>query len=81
MVLTLTNKAAGPAVLQMHGHHFRLLDKLDDGWKPFWLDTLALDPGQTQRIAFVAHNPGRWLIESFTTDWAAPRLMRWYEVG
>ncbi len=81
VVLTLTNKAAGPAVLQMHGHHFRLLDKLDDGWKPFWLDTLALDPGQTQRIAFVAHNPGRWLIESFTTDWAAPRLMRWYEVG
>lgn len=81
VVLTLNNKASTPAVLQMHGHHFRLLDKLDDGWKPFWLDTLALDPGQTQRIAFVAHNPGRWLIESFTTDWASPRLVRWYEVG
>jgi len=25
---------------------FRLLDRLDDGWKPFWLDTLAIDPGQ-----------------------------------
>jgi FtsP/CotA-like multicopper oxidase with cupredoxin domain len=65
----------------MHGHHFRLLDKLDDGWKPFWLDTLALDPGQTQRIAFTARNPGRWLLESFVADWAAPRLVRWYEVG
>jgi len=81
VVLTLKNNAAIPAVLQVHGHHFRLLDKLDDGWKPFWLDTLALDPGQTQRIAFVAHNPGRWLLESFTTDWASPRLVRWYEVG
>ena len=81
VVLTLTNKAATPAVLQMHGHHFRLLDKLDDGWKPFWLDTLALDPGQTQRIAFLAHNTGRWLLESFLTDWSAPRLVRWYEVG
>jgi hypothetical protein len=81
VVLTLTNKAGSPAVLQMHGHHFRLLDKLDDGWKPFWLDTLALDPGQTQRIAFVAHNTGRWLLESFVTDWSAPRLVRWYEVG
>ncbi len=81
VVLTLKNNAAVPAVLQMHGHHFRLLDKLDDGWKPFWLDTLALDPGQTQRIAFVAQNTGRWLLEAFTTDWASPRLVRWYEVG
>jgi len=81
VVLTLTNRADAAAVLQMHGHHFRLLDRLDDGWKPFWLDTLALDPGQTQRIAFTPRNPGRWLIESFVTDWAAPRLLRWYEVG
>ncbi|OYU86291.1 MAG: copper oxidase [Bradyrhizobiaceae bacterium PARB1] len=81
VVLTLTNKASAPTILQMHGHHFRLLDKLDDGWKPFWLDTLALDPGQTQRIAFTARNPGRWLLESFVADWAAPRLVRWYEVG
>ncbi|UGV26463.1 copper oxidase [Rhodopseudomonas boonkerdii] len=81
VVLTLANKAAGPVILQMHGHHFRLLDRLDDGWKPFWLDTLALDPGQTQRIAFTARNPGRWLIESFVAEWAAPRLVRWYEVG
>lgn len=81
VVLTLANKAAGPVILQMQGHHFRLLDRLDDGWKPFWLDTLALDPGQIQRIAFTARNPGRWLIESFVAEWAAPRLVRWYEVG
>ena len=23
--------------VHVHGHHFRLLDRLDDGWKPFWL--------------------------------------------
>ena len=59
---------------------FRLLDRLDDGWKPFWLDTLAIEPGQTQRIAFQAEYPGRYLIESVATDWAAPRLVRWYAV-
>ena len=57
-----------------------LLDKLDDGWKPFWLDTLAIEPGQTQRIAFLAEYAGRWLIEQVDTDWAAPRLVRWYSV-
>ncbi|MEH2518087.1 FtsP/CotA-like multicopper oxidase with cupredoxin domain [Bradyrhizobium sp. AZCC 1610] len=80
VVLALTNRAATATVFHLHGHHFRLLDRLDDGWKPFWLDTLAIEPGQTQRIAFLAEHPGRYLIESVATDWAAPRLVRWYAV-
>jgi FtsP/CotA-like multicopper oxidase with cupredoxin domain len=80
VVLALTNRAAIATVFHLHGHHFRLLDRLDDGWKPFWLDTLAIEPGQTQRVAFLAEYAGRWLIEQITTDWAAPRLVRWYSV-
>jgi FtsP/CotA-like multicopper oxidase with cupredoxin domain len=80
VVLALTNRAAAPEVFHLHGHHFRLLDRLDDGWKPFWLDTLAIEPGQTQRIAFAAEVAGRWLLETMATDWAAPRLVRWYSV-
>jgi FtsP/CotA-like multicopper oxidase with cupredoxin domain len=79
-VLALTNRAAIATVFHLHGHHFRLLDRLDDGWKPFWLDTLAIEPGQIQRIAFLAEYAGRYLIESVATDWAAPRLVRWYSV-
>jgi FtsP/CotA-like multicopper oxidase with cupredoxin domain len=81
VVLALTNRAAIPSVFRLHGHHVRLLDRMDDGWKPFWLDTLALDPGQTQRIAFAAEHRGRFLMEALAADWAAPRLVRWYEVG
>lgn len=80
VVLALTNRAEVATVFRLHGHHFRLLDKLDDGWKPFWLDTLAIEPGQTQRIAFAAEHAGQWLIESVATDWAAPRFVRWYAV-
>jgi FtsP/CotA-like multicopper oxidase with cupredoxin domain len=80
VVLALTNRAAIATVFHLHGHHFRLLDRLDDGWKPFWLDTLAIEPGQTQRIALLAEYAGRWLIEQVATDWAAPRLVRWYAV-
>jgi FtsP/CotA-like multicopper oxidase with cupredoxin domain len=80
VVLALTNRAAIATVFHLHGHHFRLLDRLDDGWKPFWLDTLAIEPDQTQRIAFLAEYAGRWLIEQVATDWAAPRLVRWYAV-
>jgi FtsP/CotA-like multicopper oxidase with cupredoxin domain len=81
VVLALANRADIATVFHLRGHHFRLLDRLDDGWKPFWLDTLAVEPGQTQRIAFLAEHPGRYLIESVTTDWRAPRLVRWYSVA
>jgi FtsP/CotA-like multicopper oxidase with cupredoxin domain len=80
VVLALANRAPIATVFHLHGHHFRLLDRLDDGWKPFWLDTLAIEPGQTQRIAFLAEHPGRYLVEQVATDWTAPRLIRWYSV-
>ncbi len=80
VVLALTNRADRATVFHLHGHHFRLLDRLDDGWKPFWLDTLAVEAGQTQRIGFAAEHVGSWLIESVATDWAAPRLVQWYSV-
>jgi FtsP/CotA-like multicopper oxidase with cupredoxin domain len=80
VVLALSNRGDLAAVFHLHGHHFRLLDRLDDGWKPFWLDTLAIEPGQTQRVAFAAETAGRWLMEAMATDWAAPRLVQWYGI-
>jgi FtsP/CotA-like multicopper oxidase with cupredoxin domain len=80
VVLALTNRSDLGIVFHLHGHHFRLLDRLDDGWKPFWLDTLAIDAGQTSRIAFAAEYAGRWLMESVATDWTAPRLVRWFSI-
>jgi FtsP/CotA-like multicopper oxidase with cupredoxin domain len=80
VVLTLINRGTIPVAFHLHGHHMRLLDRLDDGWKPFWLDTLMIDAGQTQRVAFLAEHAGRWLMEATVMDWAAPRLLRWYAV-
>lgn len=80
VVMTITNPTTAATVFRLHGHHFRLLDRLDDGWKPFWLDTLMVDKGQTQRIAFAAEHTGRWLLEATTLNWAAPKLVRCYAV-
>jgi FtsP/CotA-like multicopper oxidase with cupredoxin domain len=79
-VLSLINRAQTTSVFHLHGHHFRHLDRLDDGWKPFWLDTIAVDAGQTQRIAFAAEYAGRWLLEAVEARWSAPKLVRWYSV-
>jgi FtsP/CotA-like multicopper oxidase with cupredoxin domain len=80
VVLALTNRAAIPSIFHLHGHHFRLLDRLDDGWKPFWLDTLAIDAGQTQRVAFAAEFAGLWLMQAMAAEWSSPRLLRSYAV-
>jgi FtsP/CotA-like multicopper oxidase with cupredoxin domain len=80
VVLTLTNRSAVPTVVHIHGHHVRLLDKLDDGWKPFWLDTLVVAPGQTERVAFVPETVGRWSIESTPLVSGAQPTMRVFEV-
>jgi FtsP/CotA-like multicopper oxidase with cupredoxin domain len=80
VVLALTNRGTIPIVFHLHGHHVRLLDRLDDGWKPFWLDTILVEAGRTQRIAFLAETAGRWLLEATALDWAAAQLVRWYAV-
>ncbi len=67
IALALRNPSAHPHVVHVHGHAFRHLDRLDDGWKPYWLDTIVVG-GDTERIAFVADNPGKWLITSRMLD-------------
>ncbi len=80
VVLALTNRGAKPATFRLHGHHFRLLDRLDDGWKPFWLDTLAVGAGQTHRIAFAAEFAGLYPIAVTTAGGTSLRKVRSYLV-
>jgi FtsP/CotA-like multicopper oxidase with cupredoxin domain len=64
VVLGLVNRNDAAMAVHLHGHHFRLLDRLDDGWKPFWLDTLMVPAGESDHIAFVADNPGKWRLDA-----------------
>ena len=66
-------------VVHLHGHSARLLDALDDGWKPYWVDTVLAPPQRTTRIAFVADNRGKWLIESQILRGEAG-IRTWFEV-
>jgi FtsP/CotA-like multicopper oxidase with cupredoxin domain len=79
VVMAIDNRDAVAHVVHLHGHHFRLLDRLDDGWKPYWLDTVAVERRETARIAFLADNPGRWLIEQQAIDGPTAGV-NWFEV-
>jgi FtsP/CotA-like multicopper oxidase with cupredoxin domain len=79
-MLTLANRSAFAYGIHLHGHHFRLLDNLDDGWKPYWLDTVMAGPRETVRIAFVADNPGKWMIDCRMVERYDPGMTAWFEV-
>ena len=80
VVLALTNRSDFAQVVHLHGHSARLLDRLDDGWKPFWVDTLPIEPRATERIAFLADNPGKWAIDHRALEHDGAGIVRWFEV-
>jgi FtsP/CotA-like multicopper oxidase with cupredoxin domain len=80
VVLALRNETAFPQALHLHGHCFRLLHPLDDGWEPYWLDTFQLLEGRTARIGFLADNPGRWLISATVLERFDTGLWTLFEV-
>lgn len=81
VVLAIKNETAFTQGLHLHGHAFRLLHNLDDGWEPYWLDTFQLPEGRTARIAFLADNPGRWLIGSAVLERFDTGLWTSFEVA
>jgi FtsP/CotA-like multicopper oxidase with cupredoxin domain len=81
VVLALRNETGFTQPMHLHGHSFRLLHPLDDGWEPYWLDTVQVPGNKTIRIAFVADNPGKWLFASTVMERFDAGLWTWIEVS
>jgi FtsP/CotA-like multicopper oxidase with cupredoxin domain len=81
VMLAFINRTAFAHAMHVHGHHFRLLDRLDDGWKPYWLDTTIVGVEKTERIAFVADNPGKWMIHCHMLEHQETGMAAWFEVA
>ena len=80
VVIALVNRTAWSHVITVHGHVFRLLHPMDDGWEPYFLDTIHLPEGTTSRIAFDAVNVGKWAIRSTIAEHYDAGLYTWFEV-
>jgi FtsP/CotA-like multicopper oxidase with cupredoxin domain len=80
VVLAIENKTAFVQPIHVHGHAFRLLHPLDDGWESYFLDTVQIPEARRLHIAFIADNPGRWLISSSVLERFDRGLWTWFEV-
>lgn len=80
IVMAIDNRTAFIQPIHVHGHAFRLLHPLDDGWEPYFLDTVQIPEGKRLHIAFIAENPGRWLVSSTVLERFDRGLWTWFEV-
>jgi FtsP/CotA-like multicopper oxidase with cupredoxin domain len=83
IIVETVNQTAFVHAMHLHGHHFRVIERegmeINDG-QP-WRDTFLIGPQQTTRIAFVADNPGKWLLHCHMLEHAAAGMNTWFAVA
>ena len=75
-VLAIRNETAFWHPVHFHGHSFRVLSR-NGSPVPHrqWADTVLLPPKETIDVAFVADNPGDWMLHCHVTDHQVSGLM------
>ncbi len=81
VVLEFDNKTAWPHAMHIHGHHFRVMARngqpVDSG---AWRDTELVAADEKVTVAFVADNPGKWLIHCHMLEHQAAGMKTWFQV-
>ena len=76
--IRIVNDTNWPHGMHLHGHHFRRVDGARPG--PF-RDTILLDPLESAEIAFVADNPGDWLLHCHMLGHSVSGMKTWFRVA
>jgi FtsP/CotA-like multicopper oxidase with cupredoxin domain len=82
IVLETVNDTAFNHAMHLHGHHFRVIERSEAHpvkGEP-WRDTFMVGPRQRVKVAFVADNPGKWLLHCHMLEHAAAGMNSWFEV-
>ncbi len=67
--------------MHVHGHHFQIVARNGERLKEIhWRDTFIIERDEQIDIAFVADNPGKWLLHCHMLEHAAAGMQTWFEV-
>ena len=77
--IRIENRTGWPHAMHLHGHHFQQV--LPGGRLGPYRDTLLTQRQESVEIAFVADNPGDWLLHCHMVEHAAAGMMTWIRVG
>ncbi len=81
VVVEMANETRWPHAIHLHGHHVQEISR--NGRKPevsAWRDVVLLDPEERVEAAFVADNPGKWMIHCHMLEHQAAGMASWFKV-
>jgi FtsP/CotA-like multicopper oxidase with cupredoxin domain len=67
--------------MHLHGHSFKVLSASKLKRPVHWADTVLVMPDERVRIAFVADNPGNWMIHCHIIEHQDTGMMGWFRVA
>jgi len=80
-IMSLRNETAWWHPIHVHGHSFRVISR---NGKPTehkeWQDTVLIAPRESAEIAFVADNPGDWMLHCHILEHQAAGMMAAFRV-
>ena len=81
VVLDFVNETQWPHPMHVHGHAFRVLARNGQPTaQREWRDTILLERKESARIAFVADNPGDWMLHCHVLEHQAAGMMATFRV-
>ncbi|HUE45419.1 MAG TPA: multicopper oxidase domain-containing protein, partial [Aestuariivirgaceae bacterium] len=81
VAMTVENKTGWTHALHLHGHHVRVVEDLArDNEDPVWRDTVLIEPQTRLTVAFLADNPGKWVLECHVLEHGEAGMMTWLKV-
>ncbi len=79
--VTLKNVTPRMHPIHVHGHSFTVLKSNKRDLPPHLADTVLLLPNEVIEVAFVADNPGRWMMHCHIIEHQETGMMAWFEVA
>lgn len=80
--MPIVNDTRWPHAIHLHGHHFKVLSRNGAPVaREEWRDTVLTAPSERVEIAFVADNPGKWMLHCHMLEHQAAGMMSWFEVS
>jgi FtsP/CotA-like multicopper oxidase with cupredoxin domain len=78
--IELANTTPHVHPMHLHGHSFKVLSANKLRRPEHWADTVLVMPEERVEIAFVADNPGNWMIHCHIVEHQDTGMMGWFRV-
>ena len=86
--LEMINNTSFSHAMHLHGHHMSEVSRVRQtrrgkktiASRPDWRDTVLVNRGEAVKVAFVADNPGKWMLHCHMLEHQAGGMSTWFEV-